>query len=146
MQALKWIRAWAIILPFINALLTEAVRTGKNKVGLSVHADTALLLIGQLLHSAWAHVQKRDKVLIILWKGRYRFLRKSHFGMKCLMLDESRWLAIKGSAWEKHPSCYKNAWKFRSPKPSPAPPKDRNSLSYCKISYKIHRLSCLWDM
>lgn len=62
---LKLNQARSIILPLINALLTEAVCAGQNKVGLSVHADTALLLIGQLLHSAWTHKQKRPKVLTV---------------------------------------------------------------------------------
>lgn len=43
---------WSIILPFINAFLTEAVGAGQDEVCFSIHADTALLLISQLLHSA----------------------------------------------------------------------------------------------
>lgn len=38
--------------PFVDALLTEAVSAGQDEVGLAVHADAALLLVGQLLHPA----------------------------------------------------------------------------------------------
>lgn len=41
----------SLTLPLVNALLTEAVGAGQDEVGLSVHADAALLLISQLLHS-----------------------------------------------------------------------------------------------
>lgn len=40
-----------LFLPFINALLTEAVCTRQDKVSLSIHTDAALLFISQLLHS-----------------------------------------------------------------------------------------------
>lgn len=35
--------------PFVDALLTEAVSAGQDEVGLAIHADAALLLVGQLL-------------------------------------------------------------------------------------------------
>lgn len=38
--------------PFVDALLTEAVSAGQDEVGLAVHADAALLLVGQLLDPA----------------------------------------------------------------------------------------------
>lgn len=73
-ERLYWGQRWVIIpfsmltclqsrsfnLPLVNALLTEAVSTGQDEVCLPVHADTALLLISQLLHSAWTHKQKTD--------------------------------------------------------------------------------------
>lgn len=67
------IQACSIILPFINALLTETVCAGQYKVGLSVHADTALLLISQLLHSAWKHKQERVKYELILKRRKLPF-------------------------------------------------------------------------
>lgn len=90
------INSWSISLPFINALLTEAVCAGQNEVCLSIHADTALLLISQLLHSAWPHKQKADKVWTIFFLPKILFWNK--------MSDESWCLAIKGFAWEKYPS------------------------------------------
>lgn len=46
------IKRCGVISPFINALLAEAVGAGQDEVSFPIHADAALLLIGQLLHSA----------------------------------------------------------------------------------------------
>lgn len=50
------------ISPFVNAFLTEAVRAGQDEVSVPIHADTTLLFVSQLLHSAWK--QKVDQILI----------------------------------------------------------------------------------
>lgn len=39
-------------LPFINAFLTKAVSTRQDEVSSTIHTDTTLLLISQLLHPA----------------------------------------------------------------------------------------------
>lgn len=39
--------------PLVNALLTKAVSTGQDKVSPTVHTDTALFLVSQLLYPAW---------------------------------------------------------------------------------------------
>lgn len=101
---------WAIISPFINAFLTEAVCTGQNEVRLSVHADTTLLLVSQLLHSAPTHKQRTDKVLLLFLRKKSTDLkeggkkRKIVFWLKCLISEESWSLVIKRSAWEKYHS------------------------------------------
>lgn len=53
----QWMKYSSITLPFVNALLTEAVGTGQDEVCFSIHADTALFFISQLLHSAAENTQ-----------------------------------------------------------------------------------------
>jgi len=43
---------FVVVSPFVDALLAEAVSAGQDEVSLPVHADAALLFVGQLLHSA----------------------------------------------------------------------------------------------
>lgn len=109
-ELLDYSSLWAIISPFINAFLTEAVCTGQNEVRLSVHADTTLLLVSQLLHSAPTHKQRTDKVLLLFLRKKSTDLkeggkkRKIVFWLKCLISEESWSLVIKRSAWEKYHS------------------------------------------
>lgn len=56
---------WMTIVPFIDAFLTEAVGAGQDEVCFSIHADTALLLIGQLLHSAAENTFSSQSLKII---------------------------------------------------------------------------------
>lgn len=84
-MTMKRIQHRAVILPFIDAPLTEAVRAGQNEVCLSVHADAALLLIGQLLHSARPHKQRTG---FHYFRKRTSKKKKSYFGIKTS--DESR--------------------------------------------------------
>lgn len=50
-------------LPLVNALLTKAVSTGQDKVSPTIHTNTALFLVSQLLYPAMGKMSWSSDIL-----------------------------------------------------------------------------------